>query len=61
MLYDPRYVPGAGSSETILATRLEKTAKTFTDLNQYSFDRFAKSFDIIPRILIDNVGLNSNE
>lgn len=31
------------------------------DLTQYAFNRFAMSFEIIPRILADNAGLNSNE
>lgn len=33
MLFDGRFVPGAGSTECILATRLEKIAKTYKDLN----------------------------
>lgn len=32
-IFDNRFVPGAGSSETILATELEAKAKTFKDLN----------------------------
>jgi len=40
---------------------LQSEAKTLEDLSQYAFNRFAISFEIIPRILSDNAGLNSNE
>jgi hypothetical protein len=33
MIHDPAFVPGAGSTETILATRLETAAKAYKDLN----------------------------
>jgi T-complex protein 1 subunit theta len=30
-------------------------------LDQYSYSRFAKAFEVFPRILAENSGLNSNE
>jgi len=30
-------------------------------LDQYSFNKFAKSFEVFPRILSENAGLNANE
>jgi len=32
-----------------------------TGLDQYSYSRFAKAFEVFPRILAENCGLNSNE
>eukprot|EP01016_Furgasonia_blochmanni_P039426 TRINITY_DN489_c0_g1_i1.p1 TRINITY_DN489_c0_g1~~TRINITY_DN489_c0_g1_i1.p1 ORF type:complete len:514 (-),score=227.56 TRINITY_DN489_c0_g1_i1:347-1888(-) len=60
LLRDSRFVPGAGATEMTLATRLEAYANTFKGLEQYSINRFAKSFEIIPRILTENAGLNAN-
>jgi len=55
------FCPGAGSTEAILSIKLEDEAKKITGLDQYSYSRFAKSFEIIPRILTENAGLNSND
>jgi len=35
-------------------------AKKLEDLNQYSYNKYAMSFDIIPRILAENAGLDIN-
>ena len=32
-----------------------------TGLDQYSFSRYAKAFEVFPRILAENCGINSNE
>ena len=40
---------------------MEAEAKKLTGLDQYSYSRFAKSFEIFPRILSENAGLNANE
>lgn len=61
LLKDPRFVAGAGATEAIISHRLQQEAKSLEDLTQYAFNRFALSFEIIPRILADNAGLNSNE
>lgn len=61
LLKDPRFLPGAGSIEIRLSQQLEAEAKTYTDLNQYSFYRFGQSFEILPRILIENGGFNVNQ
>jgi T-complex protein 1 subunit theta len=44
-----------------LSTKLEAEAKKLTGLNQYSYSRYAKAFEIFPRILAENAGLNANE
>jgi T-complex protein 1 subunit theta len=40
---------------------LETIASSITGLDQYSFKQYAKSFEIIPRILSQNSGLNEDE
>jgi chaperonin GroEL (HSP60 family) len=45
----------------MLSTRLEAESKKLTGLDQYSYSRFAKSFEIFPKILADNSGINSYE
>ena len=61
MIQSPIFVPGAGSIEVILSNKLEAEAKKLTGLDQYSYSRFAKAFEIFPRILSENAGLNANE
>lgn len=55
------FVPGGSSTETILSIRLENESKKLTGLDQYSFSRYAKAFEVFPRILAENCGINSNE
>lgn len=32
-----------------------------TGLDQYSYSRFAKAFEVFPRILAENSGINAND
>nr|AAD34470.1 chaperonin-containing-TCP1 theta subunit [Tetrahymena pyriformis] len=61
LLKDGKFAAGAGATEAVLSHKLQQQAKSLEDLSQYAFNRFALSFEIIPRILSDNAGLNSNE
>lgn len=61
LLRNPEFVPGAGATEIILSKKLEAEAKKLTGLDQYSYSRFAKAFEVFPRILSENIGLNSND
>lgn len=61
MIREPAFVPGAGSIEILLSNKLEAEAKKLTGLDQYSYSRFAKAFEVFPRILAENSGLNANE
>ena len=45
----------------MLSTKLEDEAKKLTGLDQYSYSRFAKAFEVFPRILAENSGVNANE
>lgn len=61
LLKDKVFVPGAGATETSLYYMLENFAKTCSGLDQYAVHKFGKAFEVIPRILADNAGINSNE
>jgi chaperonin GroEL (HSP60 family) len=43
-----------------LSNQLEAEAKKLTGLDQYSYSRYAKAFEIFPRILAENAGVNAN-
>jgi len=57
---DGKFVPGAGAIEIELARKLDEHANTITSLDQYSVRQFGKAFEIIPRILAENAGLNGD-
>jgi T-complex protein 1 subunit theta len=61
LISEKRFVPGAGATEAILSAQLQNEAKKIEDLNQYSYNKYALSFEIIPRILAENAGLDINE
>lgn len=61
MARDGTFCPGAGATEIVLAAQLEEFASKIKGLDQYSYNNFARAFEVIPRILADNAGLNSNE
>ena len=44
-----------------MSNKLEAEAKKLTGLDQYSYSRYAKAFEIFPRILAENAGINANE
>ena len=44
-----------------MASKLEHEASLLKGLDQYSFNKFAKAFEVFPRILSENAGLNANE
>lgn len=60
-LKDPKFVAGAGATEIALAAKLEHEASLIKGLDQYAFNKFAKAFEVFPRILAENAGLNANE
>ena len=40
---------------------MENESKKLTGLDQYSFSRYGKAFEVFPRILAENCGIDSNE
>jgi T-complex protein 1 subunit theta len=55
---DPRLLAGAGAIEIELARLLSQLAEKTPGLNQYAIQKFAESFEVIPRTLADNAGLD---
>lgn len=61
ILSDNRYVYGGSAIECFLLNKLETYSGTLTGLEQYSCAGFGQAFEIFPRILLENAGLNANE
>lgn len=60
LIRDNRVVPGAGSIEMYLANYLNSEAEKITTLEQYSYARFAQSFEVVVKHLANNAGLDAN-
>ncbi|XP_047182485.1 T-complex protein 1 subunit theta-like isoform X1 [Vigna umbellata] len=61
MCRDSRIVPGAAATEIELAKRVKDFSFGETGLDQYAIAKFAESFEMIPRTLAENAGLNAME
>ncbi|XP_010054536.2 T-complex protein 1 subunit theta [Eucalyptus grandis] len=61
MCKDSRIVPGASATEIELARRVKEFSFKETGLDQYAIAKFAESFEMIPRTLAENAGLNAME
>ncbi|GFP79871.1 T-complex protein 1 subunit theta [Phtheirospermum japonicum] len=61
MCRDSRTVPGAAATEIELANRLKEFSFKETGLDQYAIAKFAESFEMIPKTLAENAGLNAIE
>lgn len=61
MCRDSRIVPGAAATEIELARRLKEFSFKETGLDQYAIAKFAESFEMIPKTLAENAGLNAME
>jgi T-complex protein 1 subunit theta len=55
------FVGGAGAFEAYLSNSIKDFAKTVTSLDQYAIDKFGESFEVIPRTIVENSGLKTNE
>jgi len=58
---NPTFCAGAGATEIHLASQLQTYAKTQPGLDQYAVERFGQAFEVIPRTLAENAGLNAEE
>lgn len=58
VMIDPFLVPGGGACEMEIAKLLEEKAKSVTGVHQWPFRALARSFEVIPRTLIQNCGAN---
>ncbi|XP_075508771.1 T-complex protein 1 subunit theta-like [Primulina tabacum] len=61
MCRDSRIIPGAAATEIELAKRLKEFSFKETGLDQYAVSKFAESFEMVPKTLADNAGLNAME
>ncbi|KMT12218.1 hypothetical protein BVRB_5g101650 [Beta vulgaris subsp. vulgaris] len=59
MCRDSRFVPGAAATEIELARRLKEVSFKETGLDQYAIAKFAESFEMVPRTLAENAGLDA--
>ncbi|CAI9282287.1 unnamed protein product [Lactuca saligna] len=58
---DNRIVLGAVATEIELARKLKEFSFSETGLDHYAIGKFAESFEMIPKTLAENVGLNAME
>lgn len=58
---DPMLLPGGGATEIDLASKLSAYARTCPGIEQYAIQRYAETFESIPKILAENSGLKSTE
>ncbi|XP_021898167.1 T-complex protein 1 subunit theta [Carica papaya] len=61
MCRDSRIVPGGAATEIELARRLKEFSFKETGLDQYAISKFAESFEMVPKTLAENAGLNAME
>ncbi|CAL5380523.1 unnamed protein product [Camellia sinensis] len=61
MCRDSRIVPAAAATEIELARRLKEFFLKETGLDQYAIAKFAESFEMVPKTLAENAGLNAME
>lgn len=61
MCRDSRIVPGAAATEIELARKLKEFSFKETGLDQYAIAKFAESFEMVPKTLAENAGLNAME
>ncbi|XP_021741246.1 T-complex protein 1 subunit theta-like [Chenopodium quinoa] len=59
MCKDSRTIPGAAATEIELARRLKEFSFKETGLDQYAIAKFAESFEMVPRTLAENAGLDA--
>jgi len=58
---DSSYLPGAGAAEMYISGQLKTFSKEFSGLEQYAIEKFGEAFEVVPRALTENAGLNVNE
>ncbi|PNW85024.1 hypothetical protein CHLRE_03g168450v5 [Chlamydomonas reinhardtii] len=56
---DSRMLPGGGAPELELARQLGEFGKKQTGLEQYAIVKYAEAFEVVPRTLAENSGLNA--
>merc|ERR1719153_1006502 len=58
---DGRLTAGGGATEIELARQVAQWAETHPGLEQYSINKFAEAFEVVPRVLAENSGVKPKE
>jgi len=61
MTKDARFVAGAGAAEIEMSRLISKFGDSCSGLEQYAVKKFAESFEVFPRTLAENSGVNASE
>ncbi len=56
---DARVVPAGGAAEVEVARLLTEWGKKQSGLEQYAINKFAEAFEVVPRTLAENSGLDA--
>jgi len=56
---NPEFVPGAGACEIELAHQISRFGESSPGLEQYAIRQYARAFEIIPRTLAENNGMDA--
>lgn len=56
---DPRLVIGGGATEIELAQKIQSFGESTPGLIQYAIKKYGESFEVVPRTLAENAGLNA--
>ena len=57
----PVFVAGAGAIDMYLCEKIKEYAREVTSLDQYAIEAFGEAFEVIPRTIMENSGINVNE
>ncbi len=57
----PLFVAGAGAIDMYLCEKIKEYAREFKSLDQYAIEAFGEAFEVIPRTIMENSGINVNE
>lgn len=58
---DARIVPAGGATEIEIARRVSEFGRKQTGLDQYAIQKFAEAFEVVPRTLAENSGMNASD
>jgi len=58
VMFEPRLCPGGGATEMSVATKLVEKSKSIAGVEQYPYHSVGLGFEVIPRTLIQNCGVD---
>lgn len=61
LIRDPKLLAGAGAVEIELSKRIQAVGDKASGLDQYAIKKFGEAFEVIPRTLCENSGLDPTE